>query len=128
MKVLFSLLFCLTFTSIASVANEQHQTPTLKLKLHAADGHPPYGVFDVTAPDGQVYREVISPDGTFSSTAKDGSSVEGVWEQRENGIFCSKPHGAPVFRCKYEKVNSDGIWTSTEIDGSGVSTIIRVKD
>ncbi|MEM6584923.1 MAG: hypothetical protein AAF692_04145 [Pseudomonadota bacterium] len=95
----------------------------------AADGKPPVGVFDVTAPDGQVYREVLREDGTFSSTAADGSAVEGTWEMREKGVFCSKPKGAPdhVWRCKNEALNEDGVWTSTEVDGGEVSTVVRLE-
>lgn len=96
-------------------------------RLLAADGKPPYGLFDVTAPDGQVYREVIREDGTFSSTSADGSAVEGVWEQREAGIFCSRPVQAPSYRCKYEEVNADGIWTSTELEGGEVSIVRRLE-
>jgi len=97
--------------------------------LMAADGKPPYGTFDVTAPDGQIYREVIREDGTFSSTAADGSAVEGTWEMREAGVFCSKPKGAPpsVWRCKNEVLNEEGVWTSTEIEGGEVSIVRRVE-
>jgi len=94
--------------------------------MKAADGQPPYGTFDVTAPDGQVYREVIRPDGTFSSSSADGSAVEGEWEQRAEGVFCSRPIGAPDFRCKNETVNDQGVWTSTEINGGEVSIVKRV--
>ncbi len=95
----------------------------------AADGGPPHGLFEVTAPDGQVYRENVREDGTFSSTSFDGEVVHGTWEMRGEGVFCSKPSGAPdhVWRCKDEVVTQDGVWTSTEMDGGEVSTVLRLE-
>lgn len=127
-EILISLIVGAAITSNMCIAKQELETSVEENGIHAADGNPPYGVFDVTASDGQIYREVIRADGTFISTAKDGSDVEGVWEQREGGVFCSKPFKAPTFRCKYEEINSNGVWTSTEIEGGEISTIRRLKD
>jgi len=129
-KLLTLLAICIVFTSTSITAKEKSklEASTIKGSLKAADGKPPYGVFDVISSDGQVYREVIRADGSFSSTAKDGSTVNGVWEQRKDGIFCSKPIKAPKFRCKYEEVNTDGVWTSTELEGGNVSIVLRLKN
>ena len=120
-------LFVLSACSANPDAASQSDTAEAP-QIMAADGKPPYGLFDVTAPDGQVYREEIRADGTFSSTAADGSAVEGTWEMRAEGVFCSKPKGAPdhVWRCKNEALNDKGVWTSTEVDGGEVSTVVRL--
>lgn len=131
LRVLCALALAASLSACASPEDEaptESATPEKPQGLMAADGKPPYGLFDVTAPDGQVYREDIRADGTFTSAAADGSAVEGTWEMREEGVFCSKPKGAPdhVWRCKNEVVNADGVWTSTEIDGGEVSTVVRL--
>ncbi|QFT55377.1 hypothetical protein [Microbulbifer sp. THAF38] len=127
-KILASFILGVAISGNACLALDDSESSVMKVGIYAADGKPPYGVFDVTASDGKVYREVILADGTFRSTARDGSVVKGVWEQRKNGIFCSKPFKAPRFRCKYEEVNSNGVWTSTEIDGGEISTIRRLDE
>ena len=94
----------------------------------AADGGPSTGTFMVTNAAGEVSTEVLSADGTYTSTEADGTVSTGVWEQRSPNEFCTQPSDEEVMKCYTETIDEAGVWTSVDPDDGEVSIIERVAD
>lgn len=90
----------------------------------AADGQPPAGTYRVTDADGVVHEEVLLEDGTYTSTAPDGTVTRGTWNQKAPDTYCYTEEGAEEV-CNTEGIDANGVWTSTGPDGKS-STVERV--
>ncbi|MFZ9394977.1 MAG: hypothetical protein ACO25F_02820 [Erythrobacter sp.] len=93
----------------------------------AADGGPSVGSYKITHPDGTVYTEELRADGTYTSTASTGEVESGKWVQKSPELYCTTvdQEGATE-RCSNEKVDANGVWTSTDPEGETV-TVERVE-
>ena len=94
----------------------------------APDGRPVAGTFRVTAANGEVWTQVINPDGTVDSTAPDGTRSAGAWTSSTPGRFCMTAEGENEQTCYAEAVAEDGTWTSTnEANPEDTYTVERVS-
>lgn len=95
----------------------------------AADGQPTAGTYRVTNAEGATSTEVLLEDGTFTSTAADGTETTGTWEQKTPAIFCvtMNEEGAEQ-ACYDEAVDEDGVWTSTNPEDGATSIVERIEE
>ncbi len=103
-------------------------TPAAAAETLAADGKPSHGKFKVTLANGDVVMEDVRPDGTFTSTRPDGTTVTGKWEQKGPELYCTtddKPDAKQ--KCHEEKVDDKGVYTSKDPDTGEVATVVRVE-
>jgi len=94
----------------------------------AADGKPSTGKFEVTMADGTKVTVDVKPDGTYSAVGADGATVDtGKWEQKSPELYCetSDEEGATQ-KCYSEKVDENGVYTSTDPDTGDVATVVRL--
>ena len=89
-----SLLIVAALATVAACAEPAEQEPEVVEEIVeagplAADGQPTPGTYRVTGPDGTVETEVLSADGTYTSTNADGEVTStGNWEQRDQNTYC----------------------------------------
>ena len=107
---------------------EAAATPAADTGPLAADGKSPVGMYEITTGDGQVFREEVRADGTYTDTDEDGKVVEtGKWVQKSPSQFCSTSDEAGATeRCNTEGVDAAGVWTSTNPDGK-TATVKRIE-
>ncbi|MWV27672.1 hypothetical protein [Aurantiacibacter rhizosphaerae] len=92
----------------------------------AADGMPMAGTFEVTNAEGETYTQVVSDDGTYTSTRADGTVTNGTWTSERPDQWCGADEGEEV-ECATETIDADGVWTSvSDNDPEDVSTVVRV--
>jgi hypothetical protein len=93
----------------------------------AADGMTMTGTFQVTNAEGETYTQVVSADGTYTSTMADGTVVNGTWSSESPDQWCGADEGEEI-ECSTEVVDEDGVWTSTSNnDPEDVTTIVRLE-
>jgi hypothetical protein len=109
-------------------STEAVATPAADAGPLAADGKSPVGMYEITTSEGEVFREEVRADGTYSDTDKNGKVVEtGKWEQKSPSQFCSTSDEAGAKeRCNTEGVDAAGVWTSTNPDGK-TATVKRIE-
>lgn len=94
----------------------------------AADGLPSVGMYKVTAADGAVTMEDVRADGTYVSTAADGTASTGKWEQKSPELYCATPDEEGATQtCYEESVDANGVYTSKNPNTGEVSTVERVE-
>ncbi|MXO58012.1 hypothetical protein GRI89_00435 [Altererythrobacter salegens] len=104
-------------------------TPTTEAMTLAADGKPSTGSFEVTMADGNKITVDVKPDGTYSAVGPDGAVADtGKWVQRSPEFYCetSDKEGS-VQKCYTEKVDENGVYTSTDPDTGDVATVVRLE-
>jgi hypothetical protein len=107
-------------------ANEAAAAAEPAAAVLAADGQSATGTYKVTTAEGEVVMEEVRADGTYVDTV-DGKVVEtGRWVQKSPEQYCyTKDEEGATEVCNVEKVDANGVWTSTGPDGK-VAKVERV--
>ncbi|QKG70109.1 hypothetical protein [Erythrobacter mangrovi] len=83
-------------------------------EVMAADGGPAYGKFKITQADGTSFTDDVRPDGTYTSTAADGTVMQsGTWVQKPGEYCTTKDEEGAVEECYPEKIDDKGVWISS---------------
>ncbi|MXO62360.1 hypothetical protein [Qipengyuania oceanensis] len=121
-------LAIVTACSQAEPAPEPTEEAVAETEVMAADGQSPVGTYKITLADGSEYTEVLSPDGTYTSTGPDGQVESGRWEQRSPEQYCSvkdeqfrEEGDSDEMECSTEGIDEAGVWTSTNTKGETVT-------
>ena len=117
-----------TETAPEPEATAETTAPAPAEEVMAADGGPAYGKFKITHEDGSVDMEDVKPDGTWTSTAADGTVTTGTWVQKP-GEYCvtASTEGA-VEECYPETIDASGKWVSTDTKDGSTSIVERVAE
>ncbi len=99
---------------------EEPQTEVeAETEVMGIDGKPVPGTYRVTGPDGITTTEVVNADGTFTSTAADGTTQTGRWTQTTPDTYCATPDAEGTEEtCYTETIDENGVWTATAPDGA----------
>ena len=98
---------------VAPAAEEESLSPA-ETAMMAPDGLPHYGVFEVSAIDGDTqYMRNVKEDGTLINVMAGEGPVPGTWTM-ENGNFCVTMEGEAEATC-YSNEMTDGTWTATNV-------------
>lgn len=128
-----TIILCAAAAAVAACSPAETETveePAIEAETETvvmgADGKPAAGTYRVTGPEGTT-TEVLSDDGTYTSTAADGTVSTGRWVQKDQMTYCATPdeEGASE-TCYNETIDENGVWTATGPDGT-TFTVERVE-
>ena len=110
---------------IVPAAEEESLSPA-ETAMMAPDGLPLYGVFEVSATDGDTrFMRNVKEDGTLVNVMAGEGPVPGTWTM-EDGNFCVTMEGEADATC-YANAMTDGTWTATNVaNPDEVWTVERV--
>jgi len=98
-------------------------------EVMAADGGPAYGKFKITQADGTSFTDDVRADGTYTSTAADGTEMEsGTWVQKPGEYCTTKNEEGAVEECYPEKIDEKGVWVSSNTKTGETVTVERLPE
>ena len=126
MKKLIALAAIATLAACGERAEEATPVDTATAEATtAAMTDDPAGTYTVTMADGTTGTTVISADGTYVDTDKDGKQIKGTFARRD-GKDCFDPEGDDPEECwSVGTPNSDGSFVATAPDGKTTVTVSR---
>jgi hypothetical protein len=92
----------------------------------AVDGKPDAGTYEVTGPDGKVFKQTLTADGKITNVI-DGKTVSGTWTRKGTSTYCITMDGETAAKC-YTDTMDGTTWHSTnDADPKDVATIVRTS-